>query len=87
MADIYCRNCGEPWDADELHYVAEENGRTWDEVRELFARNGCAVFETVCSTSSSEPSVIGEVFAVLAELGDFDGAIADVEDLRAMGLL
>jgi hypothetical protein len=33
-----------------------------------------------------EPSVIGEVFAVLAELGDLDGAMAEMEDLREMGV-
>lgn len=86
--DIYCRKCGEPWDNDELHEVAEEHDRTYDEVRELFARNGCAVFDTWCgSQQSGEPSVIGEVFAVLAELGDWDGAMSEVADLRDMGLI
>ena len=87
MADIYCRTCGEPWDADELHEVGRENDRSWSEMIDLFLRNGCAVFDTRCRTSSQAdgPSVIGEVFAILAELGDFDGAIAEIEDARALG--
>ena len=27
--DIYCRKCGEPWDNDELHEQAAENGSTY----------------------------------------------------------
>ena len=86
--DIYCRKCGEPWDHDELHEVAEEQGRTYDEVRELFARNGCAVFDTHCGlVMSEETSVIGEAFAILAELGDWDGAMSEVADLRDLGVI
>ena len=84
--DIYCRKCSEPWDNDELHEVAEEHGRTYDEVRELFARNGCAVFDTKCYVpEGDEVSVVGEAFAILAELGDWDGAMSEVADLRDLG--
>lgn len=86
--DIYCRKCSEPWDNDELHEVAEEQNRTYDEVRELFLRNGCAVFDSHCNLpESGEPSVIGEAFAILAELGDMDGAMSDIADLQDLGVL
>lgn len=92
--DMYCRKCGEPWDHDELHEVAEEQDTTYDRVRDAFLANGCAVFSTRCQgidphgdgSIHGEPSVIGEVFAVLAELGDLDGAMAEMEDLREMGV-
>ena len=85
--DMYCRKCGEPWDHDELHEVAEEQDTTYERVRDAFLANGCAVFSTRCNGErSGEPSVIGEVFAVLAELGDLDGAMAEIEDLRDMGV-
>ena len=88
VMDIYCRKCGEPWDNDELHEVAEEHGRTYDEVRELFARNGCAVFDTKCYVlEGDEVSVVGEAFAILAELGDWDGAMSEVADLRDLGVI
>ena len=87
--DMYCRKCGEPWDHDELHEVAAEQEITYERARDAFLSNGCAVFSTRCngeSSGSGEPSVIGEVFAVLAELGDLDGAMAEIEDLRDMGV-
>lgn len=86
--DMYCRKCGEPWDHDELHEVAAEQSITYERARDAFLSNGCAVFSTKCAGEpSGEPSVIGEAFALLAELGDLDGAMAEIEDLRDMGVL
>lgn len=30
--DLYCAKCGEPWDNDTFHDVADENGSTYAEV-------------------------------------------------------
>ena len=40
--DVYCPNCGEPFDQDEFHYMEEWNIKmTYDEARKTFFQKGC----------------------------------------------
>ena len=84
--DIYCKRCGEPWDIDYFHDVADDTGSTFDTVREAFYRDGCkALGETRCEAS---PSMRGDIAALAYELmgDDVDGAAAMLDDAEYMGL-
>ena len=78
--DIPCTICGEPFDIDELHYIAEETNTTYDQVREQFYRDGCAV--VMCSATRCTPT--GNTLArfALADIlgSDIDGYAAMTED-------
>ena len=46
------------------------------------------MFDTKCYVpEGDEVSVVGEAFAILAELGDWDGAMSEVADLRDLGVI
>lgn len=42
--DVYCPNCGEPWDHDSMHEEVEARGldATYDQIAAEFRRRGCA---------------------------------------------
>ena len=76
MADIYCPTCGEPWDADELHYV---EGKSYVEARTQFQKEGCAVF----GASHTEPSnkAIAMAASAVMDLSEYpDDWAADMAD-------
>jgi len=78
--DVICRKCGEPWDVDSFHDVAEDNGTTWDDASREFRRSGCAVFGITCSEDRSDATAAAE--AIYDLLGDdMDGAAALLEDM------
>ena len=86
--DIYCRKCGEPWDNDEIHEVAEERGRTYDAVAAVFRRRGCVALGGTCGEGLEErDSFYGLTRAEAASalydvLGDdMDAAASMMEDL------
>ena len=79
--DVYCPKCAEPWDNDELHEQAAENGSTYAETARRFRVEGCAVFEwsTPCTPSSStRAQLAAAAYDLLGE--DMDGATAMLED-------
>lgn len=78
--DLYCKRCGEPWDNDEFHYVAEERGTTYSEVASNFRSNGCAaVTGKLCDRVDTERGAIaGAMYDLLGD--DMDGAAAMIDD-------
>lgn len=86
MADIKCRNCGEPWDNDEFHFIAEEYDSTYQEVFDDFVKRGCAAMRANCS--SNETSAFrGDAMDALVDLfgDDTDGIISMMDDAECMG--
>lgn len=93
MADIRCKNCGEPYDADTIHEeVAERQyvGRdaVYTSVAAEFAKKGCAAFselygasiEDECKARSQE-SLHGSLLDAAYDLGlTPDEAEAEVSD-------
>lgn len=80
--DLYCTRCAEPWDNDEFHYVAEEQGSTYKEVAANFRAEGCkAVTGKLCERKATDMGLAAEAMYDL--LGDdMDGAAAMLEDFE-----
>lgn len=87
MADIFCTKCGEPWDIDTIHDVADEQGSTFDRVRKDFNRRGCvALGGAACETVNTNRTAAARAFTDL--LGDdIDGIAAELADAEYFGLL
>jgi hypothetical protein len=88
--DVYCRNCGEPWENETLHEVAQEMGTTYSQVAKAFSTKGCKAFdgsdyETSHCTADSRANARGAIADLLGD--DMDGMSAMLEDLEYMGLL
>lgn len=52
--DLYCPKCGEPYDNDEFHFIAEENGTSYKEVAADFRIRGCEAIGTSHNVPSTE---------------------------------
>lgn len=78
MADIRCRKCGEPWDADTIHeevaeraYLGEET--TYSAVAAEFNQKGCQAFRAF--TGKDEPCKVTtsisvrSAYSAMADLG------------------
>lgn len=83
MADLPCPRCGEPWDNEVLHEVAEELGTTYDKAAKKFRQEGCLSFKDTSYESPDcqldDRSV--DRFAISELLGsDMDGYAAMSED-------
>lgn len=83
--DLRCRICGEPWDVDTFHDVAEEKGITFDEATRAFRRDGCEATGWCAPCTPSEDDeeryrnlAAGELMDLLGD--DVDGAAAMLED-------
>ena len=76
--DLYCPKCGEPWDNEEIHYLAEANGTTYANEAAAFRRDGCRVFGTACNPDNSAHPGIGALYDILGD--DMDGAAAMFDD-------
>lgn len=78
--DLYCPRCAEPWDNDELHEVAAENGSTYSAMAKRFRSEGCVVFtHQVCErTDSLRSSAAAAMYDLLGD--DMDGAAAMMDD-------
>lgn len=98
MMDAYCVHCGEPWDMYELHDIARGTNSTYGKCYRLFTEYGCGFFTAAwdgdeeikpCTHEPCEPEKFREgVKAIYEMLGDdSDGAISQIEDFRAMGLI
>lgn len=70
--DIYCRRCGEPWDHDTLHEVAETEKRTYEEVAVAFRKRGCAALGSKCNPMLVADKRIGMIYDTVD--GDMDFA-------------
>jgi hypothetical protein len=77
--DTRCRNCGEPYEIDYFHDVAEEHGTSFEEVRADFSRRGCVAVGGKCSSNKAHPA-IGELTDLLGD--DIDGLASMLEDFE-----
>lgn len=86
--DIYCKRCGEPWEIDSLHEVADSEGTTFSTVLRRFQAVGCTALSgeyfgaiSRCETvTGTDTATIGMVYDILGD--DIDGAAAMFSDLR-----
>lgn len=94
--DVYCLKCGEPWEIDSLHDVAEERydskycdcdysseayKKIFDQVRKDFFERGCVVLGTRCSKVVN-PERAAATSALAEYLGDdIDGIAAMLDDI------
>jgi hypothetical protein len=88
--DIHCRNCGEPWENETLHEVAQEMGTTYSKVAKDFSAKGCKAFDgSDYETSHCTADSRAEARGLLADLlgDDLDGYASTMDDLEYMGLL
>lgn len=80
--DIYCTRCGEPWDTDVLHEIADEYGITYSQARTKFRLMGCGAvpYASQCEPVDNEITEASRVmFDVLGD--DVDGIAAMMEDM------
>lgn len=80
MMDIKCKKCGEPWDIDTLHDVAEDDRRTFNDVRQDFQSRGCEALGGKCNSETHAHPAIGALYDILGD--DIDGAAAMFEDFN-----
>lgn len=80
--DLPCKRCGEPWDNDEFHYIAEERGTTYQQIAASFRANGCqTVTGKQCEARDSRTTLAaGAMYELLGD--DMDGAAAMIEDFE-----
>ena len=86
--DIYCPKCGEPWDNDTLHDVAEETDSTYAKVSAEFRKIGCEAIgskhgEMLIDNGTSE--ALSALYDICGD--DMDGAASLMDDFRFAGML
>lgn len=81
MSDIYCTVCGEPWDVEELHFLADDTDREFVDVLREFRKSGCGVFDARCSPRPSIMSAVSRSAFEMME-DDVDGIVAVCEDYK-----
>ena len=88
--DLYCTSCGEPWDNDTFHDVAEETDSTYEKVMREFRVKGCAVIpgqSCVPTPATNTDRTFGlrpqDASAALFDMlgDDTDGIAAMMEDM------
>ena len=94
--DIYCSNCGEPWDIDSLHDVIawkhpdtdlKDYQKVFVTVRKDFSENGCKVFGINCTAKKEEKeknSFMKEIYDIFD--GDIEAAADTIEMGKRMGI-
>jgi hypothetical protein len=85
--NIYCPQCGEPWEIDTLHDIAGALNTTFSKVWEEFQRSGCEALEGVHNEYVDEhrAAFSAELMAIYGD--DVDAVAADLADIDAMGWL
>jgi len=88
--DIYYHRCGEPWEIDTFHDIADERGETFAVVMSAFQREGCGATGWVakCERATGDGARMrGDLSAALADMlgDDVDGIAAMLEDFGAGG--
>lgn len=89
MFDIPCPRCGEPWDNDSLHEIAEREGEVYENVpydaifsrvQADFRRRGCEIFDVSHNTHGNRQ--VAEATSMLMDImpDDFDGVVAMLQD-------
>ena len=81
--DVYCPVCGEPWEIDTFHDVAEEQARKFRDVVDEFARVGCVATGWVspdrCTArENARADMARALFDVMGD--DIDGVASMLED-------
>lgn len=88
MQDIYCPRCGEPWEIDTFHDVAEEQSITFRQALDRFYTDGCAAtgWTGECAVRTNGRTM---AMGALAELmgDDVDGIAALMGDFEYLGML
>ena len=87
--DIYCCRCGEPWEVDTFHDVADDMGRTFGDVVEEFQRAGCVATGWVSgcdrATGGAAAARAGAMSVLSDLLGDdVDGIAAEMAEWDAV---
>lgn len=78
--DIYCGKCGEPWDMDTFHDVADYRGTTWHSVARSFRARGCSALDASCN-ANGDMDIAMLASAAMSILGDdMDGVASMMDD-------
>ena len=85
--DIACTKCGEPWDMDSLHDIAEDDGITWEQAHHKFQSEGCEAF-VGCHHNPHADKARASVASMLHDImgDDVDGIASGMEDAEFFGL-
>lgn len=88
--DIPCKNCGEPWETETFHEVAEQLNTTYAEIAKAFSEKGCRAFDgsdyEICDCYTDGRASLRSLLA--EALGDdLDGYSSTLDDLEYLGLL
>jgi hypothetical protein len=81
--DINCPKCGEAWDMDELHDIAEENDTDFNFERKQFFEYGCGrVFNNKDCKLSLNPKALASqaLYDILGD--DIDGIASSMDDMN-----
>lgn len=85
--DLPCPKCGEPWDNDEFHALADEFGETYRDLTRRFQVVGCSALRNNCSTygdgelsegQKDRAMIASAMYDLLGD--DLDGAAAMLDD-------
>lgn len=82
--DLRCPKCSEPIENDYLHDIAEEHGKTYQEVRDDFYMRGCEAVDANHGDLGFNPAY-SAIYDFMGD--DTDGAISMIEDMEYMGML
>ena len=86
--DLICPKCGEPWDNDCFHDVADDMDSTYTQVVSSFKKQGCQALGTKCNEnttlSASQSAMVSELYDLMGD--DVDGAAAILEDAGDLGM-
>lgn len=77
--DIYCSKCGEPWEIDSIHDVAEELQFSFDEALKAFKKQGCEILgASHGEVNENRAAAVSVLFDIMGD--DVDGIAAMLED-------
>lgn len=88
--NLYCTKCGEPWERDSFHEVANDTGREFGAVRRQFTAVGCSALSGVyfgdvrCNPNGDRrrADLSGVLFDLLGD--DVDGVASFLDDLGGL---
>lgn len=82
--DIYCSKCGEPWEIDSIHDVAEELQFSFDETMKAFKKQGCEILGASHGPiNENRAAAVSVLFDIMGD--DVDGIAAMLEDFDVDG--
>jgi len=85
--DIYCPKCGEPWDLDSIHEIADQDECSFDQARVRFRREGCVALGTSHSDDTDSGGLRALASGALMDLmgDDMDGVASMLDDFDYVG--